>query len=137
MEPETHLIPEDAERDANGEPYWLWRYMGRGYAASGGVEITRERYHILSRTPKTFLIATPFDGPKRVLRGRGKRFAHEERAWAWESFIRRQARRRKILNNALSDAELLRRHIELLGTAPKDNYYVYGSGERFFERSFE
>lgn len=122
---DAQMSPPDlfTERDPTGEPYWLWRYEGRGYADSGSVQIVLRRFDIVDRTPRTLVLMNDWGERTRVLRGQGKRYAHEERAWAWDSFTRRAQRRLEILTASLADAQLVRRHIDAIKEPPTGAYY--------------
>lgn len=113
------------ERDPTGEPYWLWRYEGRAWTNDNNVQIMLRRFAIVDRTPRTLVFVTDWGDRKRVLRGQGKRYAHEERAWAWDSFNRRARRRLEILTDAIADARLLRQHIDAIKAPPEGAYYDY------------
>lgn len=108
------------ERDANGEPYWLWRY--EGFHTNGQTSIYLRRFEILSRSDKTFLIED-WNGKHRVLRGDGKRYAHETREWAWASLRYRNAKRQEILQKALLGTQVVGEHIKHLGSPPEQDYF--------------
>ena len=80
-------------------------------------------FDIVDRTPRTLVLMNDWGERTRVLRGQGKRYAHEERAWAWDSFTRRAQRRLEILTASLADAQLVRRHIDAIKEPPTGAYY--------------
>jgi hypothetical protein len=82
----------------------LYRVIGNN---SETWPISWEEHPIVGETEKCWYINHwSSDKPKRILKGNGKRFAHETKQWALESFIRRSSRREKILQDQLQKTKL-------------------------------
>lgn len=87
------LTPDDSE--------FLYRVVG----CSNMSAIRLESYRIVRETGASYFIDHWSCLPgkqKRILKGEGKRFAHKKKTWALCSFIKRNARRQILLENALS-----------------------------------
>lgn len=65
-------------------------------------------FPILRKTPGGYWIQKPYKLKQTfVLKGRGKRFAHESEKWALDSLMRRRVKQAKILRAQLQEAEAI------------------------------
>ena len=85
----------------------LHRYSECYWWTDIGLRLTVEpsEYKVVRETPKGYWITEGYSRTRFVLKGNGKRFAHENKEWAWHSFKLRKMRQRQHLLRQLDVCE--------------------------------
>lgn len=107
----------------------LYRYDDSG-TLDDGVEIYLSKFPVIRKTPKGYWIRDNRYQETFCLAGRGKRYAHETKELAYESFKARKRRQLKILSYQKRRSERVRDLIEQNETPP-DNPVVWDIESEF------